>query len=236
MLEQSLGSSIVIPLASSSRIIELLQKTTQTSTEDVPSYRFCIPEDWFFGSKPRSSSVQSLSADPGSCQPEPPAQTDDESTTKQQKPSIDGPSRVGSPEWRSSISQSLLMNYLPNWSQPSPAATSVVVASASRKGISEPVLMEHSTGGSFYAPSVLVSDHGEEWSETDAAELERCLGELGLKKDARANIYRQPPEKKRRIIQELLHAQNEKDSSLPSSSVNNSFFAASPYTSALRRH
>ncbi|KAI6166225.1 armadillo-type protein [Pisolithus thermaeus] len=222
VLEQSFESSIATPLASSARIIEILQRTTQTSAGDVPTYHFCIPEDWFFGSKPRPSSIQSLSTDAGSCQPGLSTQTDDGNTAKQQKPSTDTSSRVGSPEWRSSMSQSLLMNYLPNWSQPSPAATSVVVASASRKGISEPVLMEQSTGGSFYASSVMISDHGEEWSDADTTELERRLGDLGLKKDAVANIHRQSPEKKRKIVQDLLHSRNQKDTDSSPSVVNNS--------------
>ncbi|KAL4076318.1 armadillo-type protein [Scleroderma citrinum] len=204
-LEQSMGDPIAIPLAPSARIVEVLQKTLATSPGEAPVFHFCIPECWFLRPKPRPVSMQSLSGRMGLGTETSTEREDD--TAKQKKSIVESPplssSRPVSPEWRSSIAQNRLSSFFPSWSQPAPATTSAVIASANRKSISEPLLTEQNTGGSCSLSSGIIRGSDEEWNDTDAEELGRCLV-----CDTRAEIYRQSSEKKRQLILGVRQSRN----------------------------
>ena len=146
---------------------------TLKSCDYPPSIRFCIPDQWF-RRKPRSSSSQShssASTDAGNS-----ADEDGEGTARQSKSSAGSSTHFtapvpGSPEWRGSVAQSRLTNFLAGWSQPAPATTSAVIATPAgkRKSVSEPLLVQHNTGGCPMMGENVRS------GDVDSEEFERCL-------------------------------------------------------------
>ncbi|KAH7887381.1 hypothetical protein F5I97DRAFT_822671 [Phlebopus sp. FC_14] len=164
------------------------------------SFRFCIPNQWLRRSKQSEADVLNTSAQ------FPDDEGENTAKIKKSEPSTVTPStpRPGSPEWRSSISQSRLTNFISGWSQPAPAMTSTVVATSAsqRKSVSEPLLVQQHTGGSFSSAMAIAEDHESELSEVDAADFERCLDQLGIKGDARENMYNLPSTKKRQLIEQ----------------------------------
>lgn len=151
---------------------------TLRSSEHPPAIRFCIPDQWF-RRKPRFSSTQSRSTTETTSRTETDSSADEggEGTAKQSKSSA-GSSKPfsatpapGSPEWRGSVAQSRLASLLAGWSQPTPATSSAVIATpvGNRKSVSEPLLVQQNTGGSFsITESVSLG-------EFDSEEFERCI-------------------------------------------------------------
>lgn len=131
--------------------------------------RFCIPDQWF-RRKPPSASTQSRSTTDSA------ADEEGDGTAKQSKSSAGSTAfhtapRPASPEWRGSVAQSRLTSLLAGWSQPAPATTSVVVATptGNRKSVSEPLLVQQNTGGSFSTRESVSS------GDFDVEEFERCM-------------------------------------------------------------
>jgi len=157
-------------------MVEVLQKKLATFPGETPAYHFCIPELWFLRPKPRPPSMHSLPGAGGVVQMEPFTEIGDDNTAKQKKSIVETPaSGPVSPEWRTSIAQNRLTSFFPSWAQPAPATTSAVIASANRKSISEPLLMEQNIGGNFPVSSGLIGDSDEGWNDIETEELERCL-------------------------------------------------------------
>ncbi|KAF8443028.1 hypothetical protein L210DRAFT_3153707 [Boletus edulis BED1] len=189
---EALSGNQATQLSGSTLMVDRLK-----SFEHPPSFRFCVPDQWF-RRKPRSTSTQSRSTTDSSAE-------EGESTAKQSKLSA-GSSMAfqtapipGSPEWRGSVAQSRLTSLLACWSQPAPAATSAVVATptGSRKSVSEPLLVQQNTGGSFSTEEIVNS------SDFDLEEFERCITLVDVKGEARAKMHSLPLEKKRQFIEQV---------------------------------
>jgi diaphanous 1 len=153
------------------------------SSKSPPTIQFCIPDQWL-RRKPRPTSTSKhSSADTIASTMDAESSTEEEGEGTVKKNSNAGQAtyvptpRPGSPEWRSSLSQTGLTSFLSGWSQPAPATTSAVVATStgSRKSISEPLLVQQNTGGSFSAGVRTIREDGAGSNEFDAAEFERWI-------------------------------------------------------------
>lgn len=151
------------------------------------SFRFCIPDEWFRRSKPRSVSSASLEPSESTIKQyaelqgsEAEGSSDGEDTAKARKSDqIRRPEneRRDSPDWRSSLSQSRLSNLFEGWGN-SPGSNSTargsVVFPPERINVSEPKLVEHRTGSG----EPVNTDHGpaeDNEAEPDRDEFEQML-------------------------------------------------------------
>ncbi|KAF9232167.1 hypothetical protein BU15DRAFT_55302 [Melanogaster broomeanus] len=186
------------------------------SSNSPPDIQFCIPDQWLRRKSRKTSTSSHSSADTttnvGSAES---SAEEGEGTVKQEKSSAESATPIpttpgsGSPEWRSSVSQSRLTGLLASWSRPAPTATSAVVATSTgnRKSVSEPLLVQQHTGGTFSTGMQSIREDGANSSEFDASEFERCIDQLGVKGESRAAMYSLPLEKKRQLIDQLRHPQ-----------------------------
>ncbi|KIK96072.1 hypothetical protein PAXRUDRAFT_32637 [Paxillus rubicundulus Ve08.2h10] len=205
-LEWSPVGNQIITLPRSTLMVDILM-----SSKSPPTIQFCIPDQWL-RRKPRSTSTSKHSlADTitSTTDAEGFAEEEGEGTVKQRnsnagKTPIPTP-RPGSPEWRSSLSQTRLTSFLSGWSQPAPATTSAVVATSTgnRKSISEPLLVQQNMGSSFSAGMTSVRGDGGDSNEFDAAEFERWMDQLGFKGETRATVCGLSLEKKLQLVQQV---------------------------------
>lgn len=156
------------------------------------SYRFCIPDEWYRRSKSRSVSPTAPRNALGDL--ESPEKSEDESEgegTAKQKALARSSSTTSPPtspgfaapiDWRGSMSQARLSSIFESWIHPSGSSSSSTSSRSERKSVSEPRLVEHTTGGNVqtspagsYDPLPLDQQQDEGVDRIDFEQMLVCI-------------------------------------------------------------